>query len=166
MAELNDQTKLLIVLALARFETPTEIMKQLREHGIEVTPQQVGSYDPTRTYYEASEKWKVIFEDERRKYLEEVSAVPIANQGFRLNALQRTFDKAMRTGNTVLANATLRQAAEEVGGALTNARSVTVHRPVDDMNAEERRAAMAEVIRRALEAKDPPGTSPAPAATQ
>lgn len=166
VAELDDQTKLRIVLALAQFETPTDISKELLSEGIEADKRQVGAYDPTRPYYSAGERWREIFTAERKRYMEEVSAVPIANQGFRLNMLQKNLEKAMASGNRVLANQTLRQAAEEVGGALTNERNVKMTRPLEEVSADERRAMFAEVIRKALEAKDPPGTAPAPSGVQ
>lgn len=167
MAELNDQQKLQVVLALARFVTPTEIVNEFRAAGVEVSHNQIGSYDPTRTYYEASEKWRVIFEEERERYIKDVASVPIANQGFRLGALQRNYEHAIKTKNMVLANQTLRQAAEEVGGALTNERNVNVKRPLDELTPDERRAQFEELIRKVMESKDPlTGNQPAPAALQ
>lgn len=166
MADFDDKTKLAIVLALARFETPSDIVKALAVEGISSDPKQIGRYDPTRTYFEAGPRWKKIFEDERERYMTDVSAVPIANQGFRLNSLQRTYDQAMKVGNKVLANSTLRQAAEEVGGALTNERNVNVRKPVEELSADERRAALAELVRGLVAAVDPPGSQPAHAPVQ
>lgn len=167
MAELNDHQKLRIVMMLAQFYTPTEIVKDFREAGIDdLTVAQVGSYDPTRTYFEAGKRWEKIFHDERERFMKEVQTVPIANQGYRLQMLQRTLETAVKTGNKVLANQTLRQAAEEVGGALTNERNVNVKRPVEELTADERRAMFAELVQKALEQKDPPGTAPAPPAVQ
>lgn len=161
MAELNDQQKLKIVLALARFETLADIAKTFREEdGLDLPAVQIGMYDPTRTYFEAGDRWRAIFAEERQRYLTDVQAVPIANQAFRLNALQESYTAAVRSKNRVLANQTLRQAAEEVGGALTNERNVKVTRPLDEVTADERRAMFAEVIAKALEAKDPPGAQP------
>lgn len=166
MAELTDQKKLEVVLALARFEDLADIVKALGAEGIRVDARQVGSYDPTRTYFEAGERWKAIFDAERQRYLTDVTAVPIANQGFRLNALNKTFQAAMKSGNKVLANQTLRQAAEEVGGALTNERNIKVTKPLEEITVDERRLMFAELVRKALEAKDPPGTTAAPSAVQ
>ena len=39
------------------------------------------SYDPTRPYFDAGEKWREVFETKRKAYLEDVQKVPIANQG-------------------------------------------------------------------------------------
>ena len=59
----------------------------------------------------------------------------------------------MKVGNVVLANATLEQAAKEVGGTLTNARNVKVQQTggsFRDLTSEERRRAAADMLRNAL----------------
>lgn len=155
MAELNDQLKLRIVMALARFQTPTEIAKELVAEGIETDARQVAGYDPSRTYYEAGEKWRKYFDEERARYLADVQSIPVANQSYRLQILQRGIDAAVSRGNWVMAANLAEQAAKEVGGALTNQRNVNVSRPVDELSTEERRAQFAELIRKAMEMKDP-----------
>lgn len=166
MADLTEPQKHRIVLALACFEGPADIARELVAEGVETDRVQVGRYDPTKPYYEAGEKWIPIFTEARQAYLTEVQAVPIANQGYRLRVLQKTLDEAVRTKNKVLANQTLRQAAEEVGGAMTNERNIKVTKPLEEITPDERRTMFEELIRKAMEAKDPPGTAPAPAATQ
>ena len=123
------------------------------DFGIDTTIQQVRTYNPDHPKFEAGEKWRPIFQTVRKAYLEDLSAIPIASQAFRLNALQKNFDRAMKIGNVVLANATLEQAAKEVGGVLTNARNVSVQQPGNsfrDLTAEERRAAVADLVRNAF----------------
>lgn len=167
VAVLTDQQKLEIVLSLARFATLAEIAKDFKErHDIELPAMQIGIYDPTRTYFAAGEKWKKLFDDERARYLADVQAIPVANQGYRLNVLQRGINAAIARGNWVLVATLAEQAAKEVGGALTNQRNVTVSRPVDELTADERRAQFAELVRKAMEMKDPPGTAEAPPAVQ
>lgn len=162
MADLTETQKLRVVLALARFEGQTDIARALREEdGTEVTPRQIGGYDPTVSYFDAGERWRKVFEDERERWITEMRDIPIASQAFRLRELQRTFDHAAKVKNRVLANQTLRQAAEEVGGALTNERNVKVTRPVDELTPEERRDAFAELIRKAMDAPKVPLDSPA-----
>ena len=155
MSELTDEIKREIVLALARFDTPTEVAKRVREEfGVEVDSRQVGAYDPTRTYFEAGEKWREIFDAARKAYIEDVSAVPIANQGFRLNELNRLYAEALKAKNRKLAADLMRQAAEEVGGALTNQRRVDVNRMgPSELGPDERRNALVDLLSRAL-AKD------------
>jgi len=168
LAEFSDEEKALIVTRLAHFKRPTDVLEELREMGIESDLKHIGGYDPTRGYFRAGDRWRVLFEEEREAFMTGLRDIPIANQRFRLNALQDTFEQAVKSKNRVLANQTLRQAAEEVGGAMTNERNVKVTKGAEELTPDERRAALAEAIRGALSkiAGDPVGTQPAPPATQ
>ncbi len=156
MAVLTDDQKLEIVTMLACFRDPGLIVDHFgQEYGIELDHRQVGSYDPGRMYYEAGPKWREIFDAKRKAYLEDVATVPIANQGFRLNLLNEQAALAFKNKQPALGAALLEQAAREVGGLMTNQRSLTVDdnrraRP-SEMTPEDRRAAMAELIRQAME---------------
>lgn len=169
MADLSEEAKLFIVRALARFSSPAEVVVMIREDfDIATSIQQVRTYNPDHPKFEAGEKWRPIFEAVRKAYLEDVSAIPIASHAFRLNALQKNYDRAMKLGNLVLANATLEQAAKEVGGVLTNARNVSVQQTgggFRDLTCEERRVAATDMIRSAM-SKDACQTAPSTPASQ
>ena len=121
MAMLTDEIKAEIVLRLAQFSGYSEVARAIEsEFGVAVDRHQVRTYDPSKPAFAAAERWRSFFNEARTRYLDDVTAVPIANKAFRLNELQRSFELARRSGNLILANATLRQAAEEVGGSLTN----------------------------------------------
>jgi hypothetical protein len=159
MANLSEQQKREIVEALAGFQSPSAIIAHFRSaYGLDLTHKQVGRYDPTRSYYEGGEGWREIFEARRKTYLEDVSAVPAAHKAYRLNMLQEGIDAARSAKNWTLMAQLLKQAAEEEGGALTNVRKVNVEsgrkRP-EDMTHEERKAAVAEMIRQVIEAPRP-----------
>jgi hypothetical protein len=72
--------------------------------------------------------------------------------------LQEGIDATRSTKNWALMAQLLKQAAEEAGGALTNERNGRIDngrkRP-EDMTYEERRAAVAEIIRQVIEAPRP-----------
>ena len=164
MADLTDDQKLEIVAALACFREPAAIIAHFQsEHGLDLTHKQIGRYDPHRSYYAGGEKWRGIFDAKRKAYLEEIASVPIANQGFRLNVLNEMAQKALRENKPALVAQLLKQAAEEVGGALTNQRGFHVEenrrQRVADMTPEDRRAAMAELIRQAMEGRDRDGST-------
>lgn len=169
MADLPQEAKLYIVQALARFSSPAEVVVMVRDDfGIETTIQQVRTYNPEHPKFEAGEKWRPIFEAVRKAYLEDVSSIPIASQAFRLNALQKNYDRAMKHGNLVLANGILEQAAKEMGGVLTNARNLSVQQAAGsfrDLTSEERRMAVVGMIGTAL-AKDASRTAPSSKTTQ
>lgn len=168
MAEFSDAEKALIVTRLAHFKRPTDVLEELREMGIESDLKHIGGYDPTRGYFRAGDRWRVLFEEEREAFMAGLRDIPIANQRYRLQGLQETLDHAMRSKNRVLYNQTLRQAAEEVGGALTNERQVKVTKGAEELTPEERRAELTRVLREAIAkiAGDPAGAAPAPEGIQ
>ncbi len=171
MADLTDDQKRFIVKALAQFRTPTEVIALFRdefETDADLNTRRVRGYDPTRACYSAGPEWIELFETTRHAYIHDVSAIPIANQGFRLNMLLQMASDARKAGNRGQAAQLLKQAAEEVGGAYTNERNVKVEKTgggFKDLTAEERRQAVAEMIRETM-AKDPAQTAPGSEATQ
>ena len=154
MAELTEEQKTAIVIGLAHFKRPTDVVRMIRdEFEVETSVRQVIGYDPTRPAFEGSDKWRVMFDAYRKAYVTEAQSVPIANQGFRLRKLQEMFEAAERKGNHVLAAQHLEQAAKEIGGILTNVRNVDVTQKqsaLADMTPEERRAAAIDIIRASL----------------
>lgn len=148
MAEFTDEQKTEIVQLLAQFVTPAAVVAQLRAEGIETDRRQIGSYDPTRPYFEAGEKWRVIFWAARKQYIEELEIIPTANKACRVNMLHEAAMEARSKKNYALMAAMLKQIAEDTGGALTNQREVLL----DDrgsLTPDERRAAAARLIDRA-----------------
>lgn len=122
MATLTEDVKAFIVQALACFDTPTQVSEAVREEfGVEVTRMQVSAYDPTKKNgRDVSKKWRAIFAETRKRFLEETAEIPIANQSFRLRALQRMYEKTAARGNVVVAADLIEQAAKEVGGLFVN----------------------------------------------
>lgn len=163
MAELTEDQKTFIVQHLACFGSPAEVARAFNdEYGIEIDHHQVRTYDPTRPRYEAGEKWRPIFEATREKFLNDVSAVPISQQAYRLQILQQNLTAALKVKNMKLANETLKQAAEEMGGILTNERNVNIEKGggFRDLTPDERRQAVAEMLRDALGADRVPKVIP------
>ena len=71
------------------------------------------------------EKWKALFEETRKTFLEDTATIAISHRAVRLRALQRMSEKAEMQGNMVLAASLLEQAAKEVGDSFTNRRELT-----------------------------------------
>ena len=155
MAKLTEDIKHLIVIQLAQFRGYAEVSRLIHEEtGVKVDRFQVRTYDPTNMAYAGSEKWRVIFDAARHAYLHTVEIVPIANRAYRLNELQRNYAEARVIGNLALANATLEQAAKEVmPSALERNALIQSPSPYAAMTPEERRAAVTEMLRTALDAK-------------
>lgn len=126
MAALPEFAKLFVVGRLACYDSPTEVMKALKEeHGIEATRSQVQAYDPTTAQgSRLSPKLTEIFETTRAKFLADTTSIPIANKAVRLRMLQRAADAAAGRGNHQLMSTLLEQAAKEVGDAFTNRQKI------------------------------------------
>jgi hypothetical protein len=170
MAELTEPQKAFIVTLLAQFNSPAEVRDLFHEEfgGDKLTVQQIGAYDPTRPRFDAGDRWIPLFEEVRKAYVTDVSAIPIAQQSFRLNQLNKMASQALRAGNRAQAAALYKQAAEEVGGAFTNERNVKVEQTKGgfrDLTPEERRQMIAEQLREVM-GKDVAQTAPTSSATQ
>lgn len=122
MPKLDDTVKAHIVQALACYDTPSVIVKSVKEEfGLDVTLQQVEAYDPNkRAGKDLSEKWRTVFEETRKRFLSDVTAIPIANRAYRLRVLQRMTGTAESMRNLGLVSQLLEQAAKETGDAYTN----------------------------------------------
>lgn len=121
MAALTEDVKAFIVQALACFDTPTQVSEAVKEEfGLELTRMQIASYDPTKkTTRTLAKKWHAIFHETRKTFLINTAAIPIANQSFRLRALQRMYEKSTGRGNYAMAAQLIEQAAKESGGMFT-----------------------------------------------
>jgi hypothetical protein len=174
MADLTEAQKLEIVSMLACFREPSAIIAHFHtEYDLELDRKQVGRYDPQRSYYAGGDKWRSIFDARRKAFLEDVTAVPIAHLGYRLQMLQQGLDAARRANNWPLVASLLEQAAKEMGGIYTSRRSLqisdTAPKTARDMSPEERQAALAEILRQAMERRPqrkaswvpPPALAPA-----
>ncbi|QSR18426.1 hypothetical protein CA833_14725 [Novosphingobium sp. KA1] len=125
--QMTDEVKAYVIQALASFDTPSQVATALKdEFGIELTPQAIQTYDPTKhAGRNLSQKWRVMFDAARKAFTEDSSHIPIAHRSTRLRALQRMATAAERKGNFPLAAQLHKQAAEEMGNAYTNKREIT-----------------------------------------
>ncbi|MDX0182548.1 DUF2280 domain-containing protein [Sinorhizobium meliloti] len=123
----SDQVKTYVVQALACFDTPAVVAKSVKaEFDVVISPQAVEAYDPTkRAGRKLSQRFRLLFEETRKTFLEDTATIAISHRAVRLRALQRMAEKAETQGNMVLAASLMKQAAEEVGNAYTNRRELT-----------------------------------------
>lgn len=128
MPRLTNEHKAFIVVHLAMYFTPTETAEAVKDaFGVEIPKEQVYHYDPTRP--NGPEKWLELFNEARKKFLESVSDIPIANQAVRLRRLEDAYRRARNMGskgNVPLEASLLEKAAQEVGGKHTNRHLVSV----------------------------------------
>ena len=126
MAKLAEAVKAFIVQRLACYDTPQQVADAVNEeYGLTVDRRQVQTYDPERSGQKPAEKWCALFEATRKKFLESVDDLPIAQKSYRLRRLQEMARKAEHNKNYVLAAQILEQAAKETGGMYTNRREIT-----------------------------------------
>ncbi|WP_151828159.1 DUF2280 domain-containing protein [Acinetobacter oleivorans] len=73
MAKLKKAEQLFVVRSLAQFMTPTEVVKAIKEnYNIDVSPQQVEAYDPTKVAgRDLRKEFKVVFDATREEYLKQ-----------------------------------------------------------------------------------------------
>ncbi|OMQ42056.1 DUF2280 domain-containing protein [Ensifer sp. 1H6] len=125
--KLSDEVKTYIVQALACFDSPSVVAAAVKkDFGLDVSRQLVESHDPNKKAASGlAPKWRALFEETRKTFLEDTATIAISHRAVRLRALQRMAEKAENSGNMVLASSLLKQAAEEVGNAYTNRRELT-----------------------------------------
>ncbi|ASP85019.1 DUF2280 domain-containing protein [Sinorhizobium meliloti] len=123
----SDEVKTYVVQALACFDSPAVVAKAVKaEFDVAISPQAVEAYDPTkRAGRKLSQRFRLLFEETRKTFLEDTATIAISHRAVRLRALQRMAEKAETQGNMVLAASLMKQAAEEVGNAYTNRRELT-----------------------------------------
>jgi hypothetical protein len=124
---LSDEVKAYIVQCLACFDGLAVVVASVKkDYGVEVSRQLVESHDPTKKAgANLGAKWKTLFDETRKTFLEDTAGIAISHRAVRLRALQRMAEKAETQGNMVLAKDLLKQAAEEMGNAYTNRRELT-----------------------------------------
>lgn len=123
MATLNSKVQAFIVKGFARFMKPKEIIEAVKtKYGIELSYQQVAfyDYDPDDDKSKLGKEWQELFLKERKKAESDESNVPVSHRAFRIKLLYQMIEKAMNSGNMVLAADLLKQVAEEMGGKYTN----------------------------------------------
>jgi hypothetical protein len=122
MSALPEHIKLQIVQALACFDTPSQVAKAINaEFSAAVSPQQCERYDPTkRAGSVLSKKYREIFAETRKTFLEDTSLIGVSHRAVRLRTLQRMIDRAESQGNLSLVAQLLEQVAKETGDAYTN----------------------------------------------
>jgi hypothetical protein len=123
---LSEEAKLFVVQALACFDTPSAVAQAVRrDFDLTITPQSVEAYDPTkRAGRRLSDKWRALFEETRKAFLENMAAIGVANKAVRLRMIGRIAERAETAGNSAVALQALEQAAKEVGDAFTNKREL------------------------------------------
>jgi hypothetical protein len=149
VAVLTEQHKEAIVLQFARFKRPAEVVAFMKEDcDLELSIQQVRTYDPTHPQFEADrDKWEPIFNWRRARRTSWTSSrwsSPIRRGGSTSCGTSTTGEEGQeREARRGL----LEQIAREVGGSLTNARELKVDdRRAKDLDSDDRRQLLGSII--------------------
>lgn len=96
MARLKKHEKVFIVRALVEFMTPTQVVEDIKvKLGVDVSPQQVETYDPTKVAgADLSQEFVDLFHEARKKYIEQpIYNIEGANDIVQLKVLSTLFIK-------------------------------------------------------------------------
>ncbi|MCA1838062.1 MAG: DUF2280 domain-containing protein, partial [Actinobacteria bacterium] len=134
---------------LAGFETLRAIAKAMKEDfGIEITPQAIAFYDPTRYSSRPCPKcWSDLFWHMRAEFIERIADIGAAHRTVRLRWLDQMARAQMEKLNTAEARALLKQAADEMKMAgQKDEASGTDYSKLSDAELEARNAANAAKV--------------------
>ncbi len=153
---LKPDHKVFVVQCLARFMTPLEVEKLVREDfGVSITRQSVEAYDPTRVAGRAlDETLKQVFYRTREQFIADIDGIDVSHRSFRLTQLSSLYRAAFKQGATVIAAQFLEQAAKECGGLYTNRRehSGPAGAPIA-LSVEDKKLGLARIMLKKLLAK-------------
>ena len=151
---LSEEVKIFIVTRWAMFDKATEIMHAVKEEfGVDITVENAKFYRIDGPSSKAvGKKWRILFDETRKKYLEELASHPVAHRAYRIAQLGKITEEAMKAKNYKLAQSAMEQAAKETGNAFTNEINVKggVKHTVEDVTPEERRAFVMDRLANAL----------------
>ncbi len=118
VADLTTKQKEFIVVRLACAMSGTEVREEFAAEfpGVAVTTQQISYYNPhTANGQRLDPRWKALFEETRKRYLEGLATSAIGSRLFRLHLLEQIAIDP-ETGKSRLGLAAIQAAAKEVGG--------------------------------------------------
>lgn len=139
--KLPTEVKRRIIVLFAQFQRVGDVQKMIEEEfGIRVHHRTLQNYDPERGRQIGKELLQ-LYEEARAAYVSDITAVGIAHQNHRLRILERLIAKAEAKGQYSTVASLLKQAAEEMGGVMTNVRRVEgnvghVHMSIEDARQE------------------------------
>ncbi|AVM76067.1 DUF2280 domain-containing protein [Magnetospirillum gryphiswaldense] len=119
MTRLHRDVKVVIIQALAGFDSPGQVARMVKaEYGLDVSAQAVEAYDPTKAAgAKLSPELRQIFSDARQRAITAIEDVPEAHKAVRVRMLGQAARRAQVRGNDNAMATLLKQIAEEVGGS-------------------------------------------------
>ena len=159
-SRLSTGARIFIVKSLACFDAPSLVIAAVRsEFGEEATPQMLTYYDPTKAAGRRAlaRRWRLLFEESRKAFLEDLSTIGASHRSARLRKLDRHIALHDEAGNSLIMARLLKQAADEMGEIETNRRKPTRRVEGHDISHRERAKAILLKLARARRERTDPG---------
>ena len=156
MSGLSHEAKVRLTTLMAQFCGPAEAARLVSdEFGVTVDRRTAWKFDASKRGCTTGPRYRQLFHEVRERWLNDMAAIPIAQQGHRLRVLDRLLTKLEAEGDYAGALKALEQAAKEAGGIFTNERkaSVTANVLTVQMGADEVRAELAARLGAFVEAQ-------------
>lgn len=139
-----------IMVLFAQFHTVKEVGDLIfAETGQRLSVATLCHYDPMKARAKPSKRLLALYDQARDRHLSDLTTIGVAHQAHRLRVLDRMVNKAEHKDQFTVAAQLLKQAAEEMGGLLTNKRSVTHFH----ITPEDARRQLAEKLHGLIEAR-------------
>ena len=124
--KLKEEHKAFLVQRLAVFDTPKQAAEALKaEYRVEISPQGAEAYDPEkRAGRRLSERWRVLFETIRERFLDRLDEIPESHRAVRVQELARASRVFKKQGNYMAMAKMLERIAKEMGNVHTNRREL------------------------------------------
>lgn len=159
---ITEQVREFLVVAAARYLTPTQAAEAANERfGTALIRQDAAHYNPERSQggRKIAAKWHLLFAETRKKHLDHIDAIPIANRAMRLEQLNTLYFAALGRRDFRHAAELLERASKEAGNYHSNESTVRVQHggkiAVEDVSEEEMRCRIADALAEAWEKKPP-----------
>jgi hypothetical protein len=124
MTVLTDAQRRYVVRSLARFNSLTQTVRALQaEHGVTVTKAAIAKYKfdpaaPDEAGVCLTTALRKLFLAERKRYIEDLEAQPMAHKSVRLGRINQLYEEAVDANNP-------KMAARALGLAITETKQVT-----------------------------------------
>lgn len=127
MAKLSSLHKTLIVQRLATFVSDKEIIEELRTFGVEVDYAQIAYYNPQTAGSRLGKEWVQLFDETRKRFIDDTSSIAISHRAYRLQELDRLYKKSKTSPreNVPLSKEIIVEAEKISGNSYTNRRELT-----------------------------------------
>jgi hypothetical protein len=140
MAVPNQQQRRFIVMALAKFNSPSEVVRMVKtEYGLDTYRQYIQSHDPTT---EAGQSLSValrkLFYDTRKQFIED-EAQPFSHKSVKLDRIDKLYQQALDAGNA-------KMVARAIGLAIAETKQVTAGAEADGAGSSEAGNELWEVL--------------------